>query len=141
MLPLRGVLLALVVTLSTAGTALAQAGAGGVSVYFLRGEQLARVSRPGASPADAVRQLIAGPTAAERTREYRTYVPAGTRLLSVNIANGVATVDLNAAFTAGDGMSKLARLSQLVRTLTGVQGATQVQLLIDGQTVDGVFSG
>ena len=37
-----------------------------VSVYFLRGEQLARVTRPGTTPLDAVRQLIAGSLGAPR---------------------------------------------------------------------------
>src|SRR4051812_30705915 len=47
-----------------------------VPVYFLQGEQLAHVNRPGASAADAVRQLLAGPTRAEVARGFRTYVPA-----------------------------------------------------------------
>ena len=41
-------------------------GQPGVSVYFVRGEQLAPVTRPGTTALDAVRQLIAGPTRAER---------------------------------------------------------------------------
>src|SRR4051794_40622535 len=65
-----------------------------ISVYFLRGEQLARVQRPGRTPLDAMRQLVAGPTPAEVARGFRTYLPANTRVLSVNLANGVATVDL-----------------------------------------------
>src|SRR4051812_7836930 len=114
----RSVLLALVVSVAAGSAAFAQPRANGVSVFFLRGEQLARVSRPGTTPADAVRQLIAGPTAAEVKLGYRTYVPRATRALSVNVANGLATVDLNSAFKSGDGANKLARLSQLVRTLT-----------------------
>jgi hypothetical protein len=139
----RGALLALVVSLTAAGAAFAQSGSSPnrVSVYFLRGEQLAPVSRPGATPADAVRQLLAGPTGAERKLGYRTYVPAGTRLLSVNVAHRLATVDLNAAFASGATGGKLARLTQLVRTLTGLRRATSVQLLIAGKTVDGVFPG
>jgi spore germination protein GerM len=92
-------------------------------VYFLQGEQLAHVTRPGATPLDAVRQLIAGPTRAERALDFRTYVPAGTRVLSLKVADGIATVDLNERFASGgDSESLLARLSQLVRTLTGLQG-------------------
>jgi spore germination protein GerM len=126
---LRCVALVLVVSVAGAGAALAKPSTNGVSVWFLRGEQLARVSRPGTTPADAVRQLIAGPTAAERKLGYRTYVPAGTRLSSVSVANGVATVNVNGWFTSGaNGGNRLARLSQLVRTLTGSDGATKVQL-------------
>jgi peptidoglycan hydrolase-like protein with peptidoglycan-binding domain len=113
-----------------------------VPVYFLQGEQLARVDRPGTTPLDAVRQLIAGPTRAELGRGFRTYLPAGTRVRSVSVANGVATVDLNERFGAGnDPRSLLARLSQLVRTLTGLQGATRVQLLMNGGVVAARFPG
>ena len=121
------------------------AGAGSaasVRVAFLQGEQLARVRRPGATAADAMRQLLAGPTRAEIARGFRTYVPAGTQLHRVDVSEGLATVDLNQRFVAGrDPDSLLARLSQLVRTLTGIQGATKVQLLIDGAPIAGMFPG
>ena len=79
-----------------------------------------------------MRQLIAGPTRAEGGRGFRTYVPAGTRVRSVSVANGIATVDLTERFASGSNPdSLLARLSQLVRTLTGLQGTTKVQLLIE----------
>jgi hypothetical protein len=113
-----------------------------VPVYFLQGEQLARVDRPGATPLDAVRQLIAGPTRAEVARGFRTYVPAGTQVLNVEVANGTATVDLNERFASGsDEGSLLARLSQLVRTLTGLQGTQRVQLLMNGGLVAARFPG
>jgi peptidoglycan hydrolase-like protein with peptidoglycan-binding domain len=111
-----------------------------VPVFFLQGEQLLRVSRPGATPAEALRQLLSGPTRAEVKRGVRTYVPAGTQVHSVRVAAGVATVDLGRRFTSGTNQrSLLARLSQLVGTLTGLQGAAKVKLLIDGGTVRGVF--
>jgi hypothetical protein len=113
-----------------------------VSVFFLRGEQLAHVTRPGTTALDAVRQLIAGPTRAETALGFRSYLPAGTRVTSVKVANGVATVDLNERFASGrDTESLLARLSQLVRTLTGPQGATKVQLLLNGRVVAARFPG
>jgi L,D-transpeptidase catalytic domain/Putative peptidoglycan binding domain/Sporulation and spore germination len=60
----------------------------------------------------------------------------------VTVANGVATVDLSERFGAGsDPGSLLARLSQLVRTLTGLQGATRVQLLMNGGVVAARFPG
>jgi lipoprotein-anchoring transpeptidase ErfK/SrfK len=123
----------------TAGPASA---ASRVSVYLLQGEQLRSVARTGSTPADALRGLIAGPTAAEVKAGFRTYVPAGTRVLSIKVANGLATVDLNERFAAGgNDESLLARLSQLVRTLTGPGGATRVQLLLNGATVAARFPG
>jgi hypothetical protein len=117
-------------------------GTSKVSVAFLQGEQLARVSRPGATAADALRALLAGPSAAERKRDFRTYVPPNTPLNGVSVANGLATADLGSRFLAGANPDDLlARLSQLVATLTGPEGARQVQLLIDGKPVSGMFPG
>jgi peptidoglycan hydrolase-like protein with peptidoglycan-binding domain len=113
-----------------------------VPVYFLRGEQLAPVSRQGATPSDAVRQLLAGPTPAEIALGFRTYVPRGSRVLGVKVANDLVTIDLSREFVSGrDSESMLARLSELVRTVTGRHGVTQVQLLVEGSAVDGVFPG
>jgi peptidoglycan hydrolase-like protein with peptidoglycan-binding domain len=135
-------ILALAVLLVAVGSSAAATRKTQVAVYFLRGEQLAKVTRPGATPADAVRQLIAGPTAAEIKRGFRTYVPAGTPIRRVTVAGGLATVDLGAKFTSRrNSMSLLARLSQLVRTLTGLQRTTKVQLLVNGAPVSGVFPG
>jgi lipoprotein-anchoring transpeptidase ErfK/SrfK len=111
-------------------------------VYLLRGEQLAAVPREGSSPADAVRKLVAGPTTAERKRSFRTYIPSGTRLNALTVAEGVATVDLSARFISGKDVDSLqARLAQVVRTVSVATGVTQVQLLIDGTKVSGVFPG
>jgi sporulation and spore germination protein/L,D-transpeptidase-like protein/putative peptidoglycan binding protein len=127
---------------STVGATTAATSQPRIPVFFLRGEQLARVDRFGTTPLDAVRLLIAGPTRAEIGRGFRTYVPAGTRVRSVTVANGVATVDLNERFASGnDRRSLQARLAQLVRTLTGLQGATRVQLLMNGGVVVARFPG
>jgi hypothetical protein len=100
------------------------------------------VPRQGGDLLDAVRQLVAGPTRAEVAHGFRSYVPAGTRVRSVTVASGIATIDLNERFAAGsDAGSLLARLSQLVRTATGTRGVTKVQLLMDGQRVAARFPG
>jgi peptidoglycan hydrolase-like protein with peptidoglycan-binding domain len=134
-LPLVALTVALV-----AGAAATAAPARTFSVFFLRGEQLAAVPRGGATAEDAVRKLVAGPTPAERTRGFRTYIPAGTRLNALSVADGVATVDLSARFTSGHDPDSLeARLAQVVRTVSAASGVAQVQLLIDGAKVSGVF--
>jgi hypothetical protein len=137
-----GALLAVAATLAvTAGTS-AAAGKPHVSVYFVQGEQLAPVTRPGTTALDAVRQLIAAPTRAEYRRGFRTYIPAATRVRSVSVASRIATVDLTEPFVAGsDPDTLLARLSELVRTLTGVQGTAKVLLLVNGATTAGMFPG
>lgn len=124
------------------GVRAATAQTGTVKVWFLRGEQMEAVNRPGATGEDAIRQLLAGPTAAEVKRGVRTYVPKGTRLRGVTVANGVANVDLTLPFVKGrDASSLLARLSQIVHTATGPEGATKVQLLIMGGKPLGMFPG
>jgi hypothetical protein len=113
-----------------------------VSVYFLRGEQLASVQRVGRTPLDAMRTLIAGPTPLEAGRGFRTYLPTGTRVLRVSVANGVATVNLNQRFVSGSNRaSLLARLSQVVRTLTGLEGTRAVRLLVNGHIPAARFPG
>lgn len=123
-------------------TASAAPSASHVPVFFLQGEQLLGVMRTGSTPTDALRQLLAGPTRAEVKRGLRTYVPGGTKVRRVTVRGGLATVDLSGRFaSARDSQSLVARLSQLVRTLTGLQGTARVKLLIDGKTVRGVFPG
>jgi lipoprotein-anchoring transpeptidase ErfK/SrfK len=135
--------LAIIVALHAAiGAAPSSAAQPQVSVYFVQGEQLAPVTRQGSGPLAAVGRLIAGPTRAEIARGFRSYVPSGTRVRSVKVARGVATVDLNERFASGrDAGSLLARLSQLVRTLTGMQGARKVQVLLNGKVAAARFPG
>lgn len=120
----------------------ASATAPTVKVWFLQGEQVIAVDRPGSTAEDAIRALLAGPTVAEARRGLRTYVPAGTPLRSVTVENGVATVDLGVRFVQGRAAdSLLARLSQVVHTATGPEGATKVRLKIKGGTPLGLFPG
>jgi lipoprotein-anchoring transpeptidase ErfK/SrfK len=120
----------------------ASSAAGTMKVWFLQGEQLVAVDRPGATAADAVAALLAGPTADEKRQGMRTYVPAATKLNDVTVSNGVARVDLTLQFVLGrDAQSLDARLAQLVHTLSGVEGAKSVLLLANGGTVYGMFPG
>ena len=132
----------LAVAVSLVATASAGTRTQRVAVFFLHGEQLGRTTRPGTGPADAVRQLLAGPTRDEVHAGFRTYIPTGTPLRRLTVSHGLATVDLGKRFLAARTRpSLLARLSQLVRTLTAPQAATRVQLLVEGHSVTGVFPG
>jgi lipoprotein-anchoring transpeptidase ErfK/SrfK len=121
-----------------------------VSVWFVQGEQLTKVTRPGTTSEDAVRALLAGPTNAEKRAGIRTYIPANTALRSFTAAGDLATIDLPNRFVLGpqDGESQFARFAQLVKTASGVPGtgtsATpigRVQLLIDGGIPLGLIPG
>jgi hypothetical protein len=136
------VALALALALVLALPAGARETAPTLKVWFLQGEQMVPVARPGSTAADAVAALLAGPTPTEKSRGFRTYVPAGTKLNGVTVVNGLARVDLSLDFALGnDAQSLDARLAQLVHTVSGVEGATSVQLLVNGGTVYGMFPG
>ncbi len=113
-----------------------------VQVWFLQGEQVESVTRPGSTPQDAMTALLAGPTAEEQARGLRTYIPQGTPLRSFAIAGGVAQVNLGLGFvtdTAADSLQ--ARVTQVVYTATGNGGATRAQLLVEGGIPVGIVPG
>ena len=88
----------------------------------------------------ALEELIAGPTAADGER-VSSAVPADTRLLGLNIEDGLATVDLSSEFESGGGsLSMQMRLAQVVFTLTQFPTVDRVEFRLDGEPVD-VFSG
>ena len=88
----------------------------------------------------ALEELIAGPTAADGER-VSSAVPPGTRLLGLNIEDGLATVDLSSEFESGGGsLSMQMRLAQVVFTLTQFPTVDEVAFRLDGEPVD-VFSG
>ena len=136
---------AIVLAIAAAVPAAAPAGerqAASVRVYFLQGEQLVAVTRPGSTVRAAVAALLAGPSRAETGRQFRSYVPSGTQVRSVRSANGVATVDLGERFAAGrDAESLSARITQLVYTVTSVPGVKSVRLLVSGGVPLGLFPG
>ena len=141
----QSLLVAAILLVVGAAPAAAPAGesqAASVRVYFLQGEQLVAVARPGSTARAAVVALLAGPTRPETGRQFRSYVPPGTRVRSVRLAGGVATVDLGEQFATGrDAESLSARVTQLVYTLTSVPGVKSVRLLVSGGVPLGLFPG
>src|SRR5688500_7387787 len=73
-----------------------------VRVHFLQGELTVALERPGATPADAVAALLAGPFPAEQRNRIVSELPAGLALLGLGAADGVVTVDFGSAFGDGD---------------------------------------
>ena len=112
-----------------------------LQVYFLRGEKIgvgARyVPETAAVGAEAMRALLQGPTAEEQDAGLATEIPSGTRLLGLDIAGGVATVDLSEEFASGGGsLSIQARVAQVVHTLTQFPTARSVAFRLEGEPVD-----
>lgn len=112
-----------------------------VNVYFSRGEEVCAavrvIPRTQATGAAAMKALLAGPTAEEKAMGMTSSIPEGTTLLGVDIANGVATVDLSKEYgSAGGNFSMIMRLAEVVFTLTQFPTVEGVELKLDGEAVD-----
>lgn len=86
----------------------------------------------------AMRELLAGPTAAEKATwpAISSAIPAGTKLLGITVSGGVAKVDLSGEFASGGGtFSVTARLAQVVYTLTDFPTIDAVEFYLDGVKV------
>jgi hypothetical protein len=116
-----------------------------VSAYFMMasvgegGPFLVPVARdittPAAPATPTVEWLLAGPTQAEMNGipAITTAIPAGTELLGLTVADGIATVDLSSEFASGGGsMSMLSRVAQVVYTLTQFPTVDEVAFEIEG---------
>lgn len=117
------------------------AGAG-VRVWFVAAGEPAPVLRNGSTIESAARELLAGPTAAERRRGLTSAVPPSTPLRSLTVSHRLVTIDLGGRFAAGRDEAALdTRVGQLVRTMRSIPGVRGVRLLIDGGVPIGVFPG
>lgn len=113
-----------------------------VAVFFARDEHIATGGRLVMAPAvarGAMEALLAGPSTLERELGMGSQVPAGTRLLDIDIANGVATVDLSREFESGGGsLSMTTRVAQVVYTLTQYDTVDRVTIRLEGKEVDAI---
>ncbi len=84
---------------------------------------------------DAINALIIGPTAEEEDLGYRSLVSNGTRLLSANVKNGVATLNFSGEFERNQWGIEGTRgqLQQIVYTATAFPTVESVQFLVDGE--------
>jgi hypothetical protein len=106
---------------------------------------LRTVPTSAATATAAMEALLAGPSARERAAQppVRTFIPAGSKLLGIDISRGLATVDLSAEFAAqssGDAwdlgvFSLRGRLAQVVYTLTQFTTVDRVNFKLEGQPV------
>ncbi len=111
-----------------------------LKIHLVKGERLVavtrQVDRTTAVGGAALKQLLSGPTKAEKEKGFSSAIPAGTRLRGLSIKNGVATVDLTREFASGGGSSSMhLRLGQVVYTLTEFPTVDEVRLWLDGAPV------
>jgi hypothetical protein len=109
-------------------------------VFFVRGPRLApctRVVEPGESgQAMAIRALLTGPTAAERRLGIDSTIPRGTRLESLSVTNGLATVALTLVpnkTTPAEVVARPARAAQIVYTLIAFPKVEKVLIKLNGR--------
>jgi spore germination protein GerM len=112
-----------------------------VRVYFLRDEKLGvaqrQVPHTVAVATAAMEALCDGPTASERAAGLGSAVPEGTTLNGISIASRVATVDLSSRFATGGGsLSMMARVTQVVYTLTQFPTIRAVTFVLNGEPVE-----
>lgn len=87
-------------------------------------------------PEAMVRTLLQGPTTREADRGIETLIPSTTRLLDLNVVEGIARVDLSGEFQQAASSETLAlRVAQIVWTLTEVPSVIGAMFLIDGEPV------
>lgn len=121
-----------------------------VLVYFLKydeGEQrsyLTSVMREVSPVANseervsrALRELLNGPTEAEKDKGLITSMPEGASLLNVTILDGTAYLDFSKNIEEGGGISlMIERLAQIVYTATQFSSIENIRLTIDGKEIE-----
>ena len=111
-----------------------------VRIYLLRDERLTVTHRQVEGPAvlrNTLAELLEGPTDSESAAGLHTEIPDGTMLRDVNLANGLATVDLSRDYESGGGtLSMTARLAQVIFTASQVDNVDEVLFWLDGAPVE-----
>lgn len=80
----------------------------------------------------ALNELIAGPTAADTANGYRSSVQPSGQVNSLSISNGVAYVDVNAAFFSGGSCGAASSITSLKETLMQFPSVQEVEVTVDG---------
>jgi hypothetical protein len=105
---------------------------------LLRGDALVQVTRRLASPVSLldVARALAEVTASDTAAELRTSLVAGDEIVSVELAAGVATVDLAEEASQRLTADPLATVAQLVCTLTSQAGVGLVRFTVSQVPVE-----
>lgn len=123
-----------------AGTLPAPGESTSFDVFFLRGGKVApvywAVPETEAVATAALDALLGGPSAEEADVGVETAIPEGTELMSVQVSDGAATVDLSTEFDALREPASLdASLAQITFTLTQFSTIQKVWVAVLGEPV------
>jgi hypothetical protein len=117
-------------------------------VYFVRISEEGEILRtavnrripPSDSPLlDTLQSLLQGPSADEQRRGIRSLIPPGTRVLSVTVQEGTASISLSEDFQYAGQNGKEgyeAQMRQIVWTATEFPTVKNVLFLIEGRRLD-----
>lgn len=85
----------------------------------------------------ALASLLAGPTADETAMGLSSAIPSGTSLIGVDVAGGIAKIDLTREFETGGGsLSMMGRVAQVVYTATRFESVDAVRFFLEGEPLD-----
>jgi hypothetical protein len=109
-----------------------------VTVFFVRGTELAPVARPaaGSDATAAMDQLTTGPTRPEVLSGLRTALAPQSLAVDEGLPGGLTSVSVTRDFTAVTGANQLLAVAQVVWTLTDLPETTEVRFLADGVPVE-----
>ncbi|MGE5474584.1 MAG: GerMN domain-containing protein [Ignavibacteriales bacterium] len=82
---------------------------------------------------DVLNELKNNPTG---TEGLATQIPNNAKLLGVEIKDGLAYVNYSSEGLNGGSLQEMLAISQIVNTLTGMEGIKGVQFLVDGSKTD-----
>ncbi len=112
----------------------------GPRAYFVSGPARSARHAGAALPAGradrraVIQSLFDGLTTAEQSQGLRTAIPEGTELLDSRVLpDGTARIDVSDAVFAATDDATTEAVAQIVFTATGALGASQVELLVDGE--------
>lgn len=108
-----------------------------VTLFMFEGARLVTVSRQGRSqrplPELALRALLSGPTPGERSERITSALPPPIELTGISVANGVAEVDFNDAFSAATDTELIRRCAQVVFTLADLDDVDAVRFFVNSR--------
>jgi spore germination protein GerM len=84
------------------------------------------------TPIAVVQSLLSGANADELARQFRSAVPAGTRLLSAKLQAGTLRIDVSKELLQLSGSDLVDALAQIVFTTSELDGVRAVKLLVEG---------
>ena len=111
----------------------------GVTVFLVSSNRLIAVGREVVPPATlfkSLNALLAGPSAQESAAGFRSAINDGTRLLSLRVQQGVATIDVSGTFVGVSGQEQILAIAQIVFTATADPSVTSVLFALDDRPVE-----